>query len=130
MAVLGTRVPPPPHPPAASRIFSSLQELSQLPFILDDLECRVGTYQVELKGMDLMAMDMLEAMEAAKVSHRGSFRPPSASAQSSHSLFAFPVAADGHDQCRKRVSCREEVQGELAQHPEETDRAHPCEGHW
>ncbi|XP_070811678.1 coiled-coil domain-containing protein 183 isoform X1 [Pituophis catenifer annectens] len=42
-------------------------ELSQLPFVLEDLERRVGTYQMELQGMDLMAMDMLEAMEAAKM---------------------------------------------------------------
>ncbi|XP_058015377.1 coiled-coil domain-containing protein 183 [Ahaetulla prasina] len=42
-------------------------ELSQLPFVLDDFERRVGTYQMELQGMDLMAMDMLEAMEAAKM---------------------------------------------------------------
>ncbi|ETE60637.1 putative coiled-coil domain-containing protein, partial [Ophiophagus hannah] len=42
-------------------------ELSQLPFILEDLEHRVGTYQMELQGMDLMAKDMQEAMEAAKV---------------------------------------------------------------
>ncbi|XP_070614525.1 coiled-coil domain-containing protein 183 isoform X2 [Erythrolamprus reginae] len=41
-------------------------ELSQLPFVLDDLERRVGVYQVELQGVDLMARDMLEAMEAAK----------------------------------------------------------------
>ncbi|KAG8141902.1 hypothetical protein E2320_006560 [Naja naja] len=41
-------------------------ELCQLPFVLDDLEHRVGTYQMELQGMDLMAKDMQEAMEAAK----------------------------------------------------------------
>ncbi|KAM6431106.1 rab-like protein 6 isoform 2-T2 [Liasis olivaceus] len=42
-------------------------ELSHFPFILDDLERRVSIYKMELKGMDLMAIDMLEAMEAAKV---------------------------------------------------------------
>ncbi|XP_032088599.1 coiled-coil domain-containing protein 183 isoform X2 [Thamnophis elegans] len=42
-------------------------ELSQLPFLLDDLERRVGTFQLELQGVDLMAVDMLEAMEAAKM---------------------------------------------------------------
>uniref|UniRef100_A0A8C5REY1 Coiled-coil domain-containing protein 183 n=1 Tax=Laticauda laticaudata TaxID=8630 RepID=A0A8C5REY1_LATLA len=41
-------------------------ELSRLPFVLEDLEHRVGTYQMELQGMDLMAKDMQEAMEAAK----------------------------------------------------------------
>ncbi|KAF7241085.1 hypothetical protein EYD10_12472 [Varanus komodoensis] len=42
------------------------EELSHFPFILDDLESRVGVYQVELKGMHLMAVDAIEAMEAAK----------------------------------------------------------------
>ncbi|KAM3825576.1 coiled-coil domain-containing protein 183 isoform 1-T1 [Vipera latastei] len=42
-------------------------ELSQLPFVLDTLVRRVGTYQMELQGMDLMAMDMREATEAAKM---------------------------------------------------------------
>ncbi|XP_063172583.1 coiled-coil domain-containing protein 183 [Candoia aspera] len=41
-------------------------ELSHFPFVLDDLERRVSITKMELKGMDLMAMDMLEAMEAAK----------------------------------------------------------------
>uniref|UniRef100_A0A670YHE0 Uncharacterized protein n=1 Tax=Pseudonaja textilis TaxID=8673 RepID=A0A670YHE0_PSETE len=41
-------------------------ELSQLPFVLEDLEHRVATYQTELQGVDLMAKDMQEAMEAAK----------------------------------------------------------------
>uniref|UniRef100_A0A8D2KRU9 Uncharacterized protein n=1 Tax=Varanus komodoensis TaxID=61221 RepID=A0A8D2KRU9_VARKO len=40
------------------------EELSHFPFILDDLESRVGVYQVELKGMHLMAVDAIEAMEA------------------------------------------------------------------
>ncbi|KAL7980820.1 hypothetical protein Chor_001974 [Crotalus horridus] len=42
-------------------------ELSQLPFVLDVLARRVGTYQMELQGMDLMAKDMQEATEAAKM---------------------------------------------------------------
>ncbi|XP_039200854.1 coiled-coil domain-containing protein 183 isoform X2 [Crotalus tigris] len=42
-------------------------ELSQLPFVLDALARRVGTYQMELQGMDLMAKDMQEATEAAKM---------------------------------------------------------------
>ncbi|XP_072840676.2 coiled-coil domain-containing protein 183 isoform X1 [Pogona vitticeps] len=41
-------------------------ELAHLPFALDDLERRVAVYQVELKGMNLMTVDMVEAMEAAK----------------------------------------------------------------
>ncbi|XP_061460526.1 coiled-coil domain-containing protein 183 isoform X3 [Rhineura floridana] len=41
-------------------------ELSHLPLILDDLEHMVEVYQVELKGMHLMAKDTMEAMEAAK----------------------------------------------------------------
>lgn len=68
VAVPGTRVPPPIAP---SRISSSLQELSQLPFVLDTLARRVGTYQMELQGMDLMATDMREATEAAKVRATG-----------------------------------------------------------
>ncbi|KAJ6652012.1 hypothetical protein lerEdw1_015837 [Lerista edwardsae] len=42
-------------------------ELSQLPFLLDDLEQRVRVYQSELQGMNLIAMDMAEAMEVAQV---------------------------------------------------------------
>lgn len=42
-------------------------ELSQLPFLLDDLEHRVGVYQSELQGMNLITMDMVEAMEEAQV---------------------------------------------------------------
>ncbi|XP_061460525.1 coiled-coil domain-containing protein 183 isoform X2 [Rhineura floridana] len=45
-------------------------ELSHLPLILDDLEHMVEVYQVELKGMHLMAKDTMEAMEAAKQARR------------------------------------------------------------
>ncbi|XP_066467028.1 coiled-coil domain-containing protein 183 [Tiliqua scincoides] len=41
-------------------------ELSQLPFLLDDLEHRVELYQTELKGMSLITMDTVKAMEEAQ----------------------------------------------------------------
>lgn len=49
------------------------QELSHLPFLLDDLERRVELYQSEIKGMSLITMDMVDAMQVAQV-RRGSFR--------------------------------------------------------
>lgn len=79
------------------RAFSSLQELSRFPFILDDLERRVTIYKMELKGMDLMAMDMLEAMEAAKVRTKAAGSCP----LSLPPLLPFPVVTGGHDQHRK-----------------------------
>uniref|UniRef100_A0A8C8RIW5 Uncharacterized protein n=1 Tax=Pelusios castaneus TaxID=367368 RepID=A0A8C8RIW5_9SAUR len=44
-------------------------ELAQLPLQLDVLQHMVDVYQVELKGMRLMAADATEATEAAKVSN-------------------------------------------------------------
>ncbi|XP_015272266.1 PREDICTED: coiled-coil domain-containing protein 183 [Gekko japonicus] len=41
-------------------------EVAQLPLLLDSLEHMVEVYEGELKGMNLMAIDTTEAMEAAK----------------------------------------------------------------